>query len=58
LTKNTTTFLNFGAIDYRSNEVMNPKLNLNFILELGWDSKIRLEQGLKDIIEFEIKQFK
>jgi nucleoside-diphosphate-sugar epimerase len=55
LTINTTTFLNFGAIEYRPNEVMNPNLNLKFILELGWESKIKLEQGLKDIIEFENK---
>jgi len=55
LTKNTTTFLNFGAIDYRANEIMNPNLDLSFILELGWESKISLEHGLESIVEFEKK---
>jgi CDP-paratose synthetase len=53
LTNNTTTHLNFGAIEYRPNEVMNLNLDLNFILNLGWKSKINLEDGLKDIIDFE-----
>ena len=55
LTKNKNTFLNFGSINYRPNEVMNPNLDLNPILELGWKSKISLEQGLKKVIKFEKK---
>jgi CDP-paratose synthetase len=58
LTNNTATYLNFGAIGYRPNEVMNPYLDLKFILDLGWKSKIHLEQGLKDIVEFEKKIIK
>jgi hypothetical protein len=37
---------------------MNPNLDLNSILDLGWKSKISLEQGLKQIIEFEKKLIK
>ena len=55
LTKNKRTFLNFGALDYRKNEIMNPQLNLKFILDLGWRSKISLENGLKAIVEYEQK---
>lgn len=55
LTKNTRTVLKFGALDYRKNEIMNPDLNLKFILDLGWFEKISLKDGLKEIIEFEKK---
>ena len=58
LTNNTTTKLNFGAIMYRPNEIMNPNLDLNFILKLGWKSKIKLEKGLKDTVEFEKNMIK
>lgn len=56
LTENTSTILNFGAIEYRQNEIMNPKLDLNYILNLGWKSKLTLEDGLKEVVEFEKKQ--
>ena len=55
LTKNTKTLLNFGAINYRPNEVMNPNLDLNILIQLGWKSKISLTKGLKDVVEFEKK---
>ena len=53
LTNNSKTFLNFGAIEYRPNEVMRPNLDLKFILNLGWTCKFNLNQGLLDIIKFE-----
>jgi nucleoside-diphosphate-sugar epimerase len=53
LTNNEVTELKFGALSYRNNEVMNPNLDLFLIKELGWHTKIKLEDGLKNIIDYE-----
>ncbi len=53
--KNTKTALNFGALPYRENEVMNSSVNLTSISKLGWVCRNSLEQGLKKTIEFEAK---
>jgi nucleoside-diphosphate-sugar epimerase len=53
LTGNTTTNLNFGAIPYRDNEVMNVSINLESLKRLGWVSKTNLIEGLTRTIEME-----
>lgn len=50
LTK-SKTILNFGAIPYRENELMNSSPNLESIYNLGWKSKTNLESGIKILIE-------
>lgn len=46
LTGNQTTHLNFGAISYRKNEIMESKVDINALCALGWAPKISLEEGL------------
>lgn len=42
----STTRLNFGAIPYRDNEVMESCADLTALKELGWFPKISLEEGI------------
>jgi len=53
MTGNTTTELNFGALDYRDNEVMESHVDISGISRLGWRPVIGLEEGLKSTIEQE-----
>jgi nucleoside-diphosphate-sugar epimerase len=53
LSGNQHTLLNFGAIPYRENEVMNYNVNTSEISKLGWKYTIPLEKGLKKMIESE-----
>ncbi len=47
ITGNDNTFLHFGAIPYRENEIMESKTNIEKIKdEIGWAPKISLEEGL------------
>ncbi len=55
LTKNNKTKLNFGAIPYRENEVMDPRLDLTKLTALGWRQDISLAEGLAKMIEMERK---
>ncbi len=52
LTENTTTALNFGAIPYRKNEIMEPAIDISALEALQWSPRISLEQGLKKTINF------
>ena len=53
LCNNNTTDLNFGAINYRENEVMNTNTNIDKLKSLGWFPRFSLEDGLKKTIELE-----
>lgn len=53
LTFNKNTVLNFGALPYRENEVMEPRLDLTKLIELGWRPRISLAEGLNKTIEAE-----
>jgi len=55
LCNNNTTDLNFGAINYRENEVMNTNTNTDKLKSLGWFPKFSLEDGLKNTIDLEKK---
>ncbi len=46
LINNKNTKLNFGAIPYRQNELMNSKTDISAIKKLGWNQKISLEDGI------------
>lgn len=52
---NTHTILNFGAIPYRDNELMDHKPDLSKISRLGWKSTIPLKEGLKKMVDAEKK---
>jgi len=47
---------NFGAIPYRTSEIMEPKMDLNPIKKIGWKPMTKLVNGLKKTIESEIKK--
>lgn len=53
LAENTETKLNFGAIPYRPNEIMESKVDISKLKSLGWQVRTKLEDGLKKTIELE-----
>jgi len=53
LSGNTSTELRFGAIPYRSNELMDSKTDISALCNLGWKPSISLEQGIKLTLEKE-----
>lgn len=53
VTSNDHTTLNFGAIPYRENEVMNCNADTTEISRLGWKCTVTLKDGLKKMVEEE-----
>ena len=47
------SILNFGAVPYRDNEVMESQADISGMLQLGWKPSISLAEGLKRTIEYE-----
>jgi CDP-paratose synthetase len=50
---NSNTTLNFGALPYRNNEVMEVSLDVSKLENLGWKEQTSLQAGLKETIDFE-----
>ena len=50
---NDRTRLEFGALPYRSNEMMASQMDLQMIHSLGWLPQISLEEGLRSVVAFE-----
>ena len=48
-----STNLNFGAIPYRKNEIMESNVDTKAIRALGWEPGYSLEEGLKKTIDLE-----
>ena len=55
LAGNTTTHLDFGALPYRGNEVMESRVDISALLALGWKPQTPLQKGLKETIQLEEK---
>jgi len=54
---NNVTYLNFEAIPYRENEIMELQSNVEKIKEdIGWEPKTSLEEGLKATVAWYRKQ--
>lgn len=53
LCNNERTYLDFGAVPYRENEIMESKVNIELLKELGWMPKVKLEDGLRATIDLE-----
>ena len=47
----SNTMLNFGAIEYRQNEVMTSKADISSLLNLGWEPRFDLKMGLRKYIQ-------
>lgn len=56
LTNNNKTKLNFGAIEYRKNELMECKTDISALKKLGWTPKVSLEEGIKQTIREELSE--
>jgi nucleoside-diphosphate-sugar epimerase len=50
---NSTSILDFGAIPYRTNELMQSNNDISLLKELGWYVESTIEEGLLKVIEFE-----
>ena len=46
----SSTILNFGAIPYRENELMNSKADNSTLCALGWKPKYSIKEGLQETI--------
>ncbi|MCV9931283.1 NAD(P)-dependent oxidoreductase [Flavobacterium sp. LS1R47] len=55
---NKLTKLNFGIIPMREGDVMESKVDISFLLGLGWEPIINIEEGLNRIIDIEFKNNK
>ena len=55
---NSTSKLNYGAIPYRHNELMNSSNDLKNLTDLGWSPKIGIEEGIKNVIFYEKNKLK
>ena len=53
ITGNTVTRLDFGAVPYRANELMDSKTDISALKALGWRPEISLEEGIRMTIEKE-----
>lgn len=56
LTRNDKTVLNFGAIPYRRNELMECIIDISRLKKLGWEPKISLREGIERTIVEEFKK--
>ncbi|MCM3677509.1 MULTISPECIES: NAD(P)-dependent oxidoreductase [Peribacillus] len=45
------TILKFGSLPYRDDEIMFSKANIEPLTSLGWSSKIKLIDGIKEIVK-------
>jgi nucleoside-diphosphate-sugar epimerase len=55
---NTSTKLNFGALPYRENEVMESHVDISGITALGWRPVMPLKQGLNLTVEQQRRSLK
>ena len=53
IANNRTTLLDFGALPYRENEVMDSKVDIEALTALGWVPQVSLEEGIHRTIACE-----
>ncbi|MBK5273833.1 MAG: NAD(P)-dependent oxidoreductase [Desulfuromonadales bacterium] len=52
------TILNFGALPYRANEVMESRADISSLTALGWAREVDLIEGLRKTVEIEALKMK
>jgi len=52
----STIRLNFGALPYRKDELMEAKTEISKLLSLGWKAKYDFENGIKNLLKAEYKR--
>ena len=52
---NSPTILNFGAIEYRENELMSSNSDNSKLINLGWNPEISIKKGINNMIKDYIK---
>tara|TARA_R110002126_G_scaffold286935_3_gene439244 strand:- start:20959 stop:21825 length:867 start_codon:yes stop_codon:yes gene_type:complete len=50
---NSSSILEYGAIPYRNNELMESKNNISRLKKMGWFQEVSINKGLLKVIEFE-----
>jgi len=53
---NSETQLDFGAVAYRENELMESRTDISALRNLGWEPRISLDQGIRKTILREAQQ--
>ena len=48
----SSSILNFGAVAYRPNDLMEPETDNSKIKKLGWNPSVMIEEGLKRTIAY------
>ncbi len=51
ISQNQNTQLNFGAIPYSENELMNSQMDISRLVSLGWTPKVGLAEGIQKTIQ-------
>ena len=49
----SNSILDYGAIPYRDNELMESNNDISRLLQLGWKAKTTIQEGLVEVIKFE-----
>jgi nucleoside-diphosphate-sugar epimerase len=52
LTKSTSS-LNFGSLDQRQDDIADPAVNIDTLLNFGWRPKVSIEEGIKKVLDQE-----
>jgi CDP-paratose synthetase len=55
---NNKTDLKFGVLPYRENEIMESRVDISKLLQLGWQCKVSLIDGLKYTVDTERRYLK
>jgi len=48
---NSKSFLNYGAIPYSKNEIMDSKANISILSNFGWKANCSIDQGIKNVLD-------
>lgn len=53
---NSGSLLNFGAIPYRENEIMESEADISKMTDMSWNPRVSLEEGIHSTVDYEISR--